>query len=69
MKVKHMHIHERQIVDWKSPAAQLNSYRDVTAIRRSEAADDPFAVLGDFYPAEALEEMQRHYHGAEVVCA
>jgi len=61
MKVKHFHLHDRQIVDWKSPGAQLHSYRDVTAIRRSEAVPDPFAVLAEFYPAEALEEMQRHY--------
>jgi hypothetical protein len=69
MKVKHMHIHERQIVDWKSPSAQLNSYRDVTAIRHSQTSDDPFTVLAEFYPAEALDEMQRHYIGAEAVCA
>ena len=70
MKVKHFHMHPRQIVDWKSPEAQLNSYRDVTAVRRSEAADDPFAVLGEFYPAEALDEMQAHYMGAKVgACA
>ena len=61
LKVKHMHLHSRQIVDWKSPGAQLHSYRDVTSIRRSEAVPDPFGVLAEFYPVEALEEMQRHY--------
>jgi len=61
MRVKHMHLHSRQIVDWKSPGAQLHSYRDVTSIRRSEAVCDPFAVLEGFYPAEALEKMRAHY--------
>ncbi len=69
MKVKHMHLHDRQIVDWKSADVQVHSYRDVTSIRRSEAVCDPFAVLEGFYPAEALDEMQAHYMGAEAVCA
>lgn len=61
MKVKHWWLHSRQIVDWKSPDVQVHSYRDATAMRQREIQDDPFAVLADFYPKEALEEMRRHY--------
>ena len=61
MVVKHFHLHDRQIVDWKSPGAQLHSYSDVTSIRRSESVCDPFGVLEGFYPVEALEEMRAHY--------
>jgi len=53
-------------VDWKSPGAQLHSYRDVTSIRRSEAVCDPFAVLEGFYPSVALEEMRAHYELSRV---
>lgn len=61
MKVKHWHLHDRQIVDWKSPDAQLHSYRDVTAFRQAATDDDPFSALAEFYPGEALDEMQQHY--------
>lgn len=69
MKVKHMHLHDRQIVDWKSSGVQLHSYRDVVSIRRSETTPDPFAVLAEFYPAEALDEMRAHYVDAAVARA
>ena len=65
-KVAHWHLHERQIVDWKTTGQQLNSYTDVTTVRRSRPVEDPFTVLAEFYPAEALDEMERHYHAAKV---
>lgn len=56
-----LHLHDYQIVDWKSPGAQLNTYGDVTTVHRPGEQRDPYIELADFYPAEALEEMRQHY--------
>ncbi len=61
LKVRHWHMNERQIVDWKSPDEQLNEYRAVTAMRHSDKDHDPFTVLARHYPAEALDEMRDYY--------
>lgn len=66
MRVEHRHLHDRQIVDWKSPGEQLNSYRDIAARRRCVGQDDPFTELAGLYPDEALEEMAAHYARALV---
>lgn len=60
LRIVHADLHDRQIVDWKSPSEQLNSYGDVGRRIRS-TTPDPFSVLADFFPAEALEEMREHY--------
>jgi hypothetical protein len=60
MRIRHHHIHEHQIVDWKSPNEQLNTYESLRVFRGSAGAD-PFETLADTYPAEALEEMREHY--------
>lgn len=60
MRVEHRHLHDHQIVDWKSPAEQLNSYAELGVFRAASTAD-PFEALADVYPAEALEEMREHY--------
>ena len=57
-------MHARQIVDWKSPGTQLNSYDDVTGIHRGRTVGDPFQALAGIYPDEALEEMAGHYEQA-----
>jgi hypothetical protein len=50
----------RQIVDWKSSAdEQVNPYESLKA-HRAVATGDPFVELADWYPAEALREMQHH---------
>ncbi len=67
LKIEHWHLHNRQIVDWKTRGQQLNSYQTVTAMRRSEADQDPFVALAEHYPAEALEEMHDHYFEAKVL--
>lgn len=63
VKVMHVDIDPRQIVDWKTPGAQLNEYEQV--MRRhsvnSEAGSDPFDELDPFFPSEALDEMWAHY--------
>lgn len=60
MRISHMHLHERQIVDWKTTGEQLNRYSD---LRRhpGHVVADPFEALAGFYPAEALEEMAAYY--------
>jgi hypothetical protein len=62
-------IHPFQVVDWKSPTEQLNSYQDVRVFKSADDLNDPFAVLADHYPAEALEEMRGVYAGRALVAA
>lgn len=61
LKVRHCHVHDQQIVDWKTPGVQLHSYCDVTALHQPRSLGDPFTVLAGIYPDEALEEMRCHY--------
>jgi hypothetical protein len=37
MKVVHHHLHDHQLVDWKSPSEQLNSYGQLAAVHRAGA--------------------------------
>lgn len=60
--VRYRETHPFSVVDWKSPGMQLNTYEMCTGFRQEEL-DDPFAVLADVYPAEALEEMRGVYAG------
>ncbi len=62
------HLHDYQIVDWKSRDEQLNPYENVTALRKSSVETDPFAALAPHYDADALEEM-RAYYGLRVEVA
>ena len=52
--------HPYQIVDWKSDGDQLNSYAACCNFRRGQSLD-PWEVLVDRYPAEALDEMRAVY--------
>lgn len=61
VRLQHVGIDPRQIVDWKSPAAQLNPYESLRAHRPLATASDPFVGLRGIYPAEFLDEMQAHY--------
>lgn len=63
LKVLHVPSDARQIVDWKSPDAQLNTYASLD-IHRSQQMGDPYAALADFFPAVALNEMRDHYLSA-----
>jgi hypothetical protein len=69
LEVRHWHLHARQIVDWKTPGLQLNSYKEVTAIHGASSPADPFEVLADCYPAEALDEMRAYYADLALVAA
>jgi hypothetical protein len=59
MRVEHAISDPLQIVDWKS-SEQLNSYDEVQRWRSTERGD-PFDMLADVFPAEALEEMSAYY--------
>ncbi len=61
MQVAHRHLHDRQIVDWKSDREQLNSYGSIAARHRIRETTDPFEALAGIYPAEALDEVREHY--------
>lgn len=65
MRVRHFETSPRWIVDWKTSGEQLNPFEAVTRLRLSTHQGDPFEELADFYPAEALEEMQQHYFGVK----
>lgn len=61
LNVVHREIDPRQIVDWKSADEQVTPYESIFARHRGEKQSDPFGVLADVFPAEALEEMAEHY--------
>lgn len=67
MRIMHHHLHNHQIVDWKSPREQLNSSEEL-AVFKAAVTCDPFDALDGVYPAEALDEMQAHY-SRELVAA
>jgi hypothetical protein len=67
-RVEHRSLNPLQIVDWKSPEAQLNPYDRIAARWRFRGSYEPFETLAGIFPAEALEEMQAHYE-REVVAA
>jgi hypothetical protein len=69
IRVEHRYLHDFQIVDWKSPAEQLNRYADLAAVYRAEVTADPFEALAGVYPAEALDEMRALYASRELVAA
>jgi hypothetical protein len=53
-------LHDRQIVDWKSPREQINSYAGVKQYAKVVAAD-PFEALADVFPSESLDAMRALY--------
>jgi hypothetical protein len=61
MRIMHHHLHDYQVVDWKSPVEQLNTYEQLATVHRGSEAQDPFVVLAGVYPDESLMDMQQHY--------
>jgi hypothetical protein len=68
INIMHHHLHDFQIVDWKSPVEQLNGY-DMLAGYRGRTVTDPFKALAGVYPQEALAEMQTLYAYRALVAA
>lgn len=66
--IEHRHLHDLQIVDWKSPAANLNSY-DTLGAFRGRTVDDPAGALAEHYPAEAVDAMIDLYASRQAVAA
>jgi hypothetical protein len=65
MRVQHRHLHDRQIVDWKTYGQQLNPYAMLTR-HPGIAAEDPFVELAGVFPEVALNAMRAHYDRALV---
>jgi hypothetical protein len=61
VRVLHREIDPRQIVDWKSPSEQVTPYENIFRRHRGSKRSDPFRVLRDVFPAQALDEMREHY--------
>jgi hypothetical protein len=59
--IDYRYLHDRQIVDWKTQAQQLNSYATAVRLRRVTRAPNPFEQLAGVYPAAALREMLTLY--------
>lgn len=62
LNIHHRAVDPFSIVDWKSAGENLNQYGDVAAKHKALETGDPFELLAGRYPAEALSEMQAHYH-------
>ena len=60
-RVTYGDLHARQIVDWKSPGEQMNTYRQISSMHRSVQHGTPFDLLKGLYPDQALEAMREHY--------
>lgn len=61
LRIEHRHLHDYQLVDFKTDGEQLNSYEEIGRRRRRAIGGDPFIQLAGFYPDVALEEMRLHY--------
>lgn len=61
LRVEHRHLHDRQIVDWKTSGAQLNNYDQVARRHRQDRHTDPFVELAGVYPDESIDAMRAHY--------
>jgi glycosyltransferase involved in cell wall biosynthesis len=59
---RYVDLHPFQIVDWKT-AENLNSYAACVGDRKFQAEEvgNPFSVLGEHYPREAIDEMRALY--------
>ena len=67
--VVHRRSDPMQIVDWKSPGQQVTRWADIVGRHHPEPAGDPFALLADRYPTDALEAMRAHYAARVPVAA
>lgn len=54
-------LHQWQIVDWKSPNEQLNSFDDIVARFRGGRGLSPYMALDNTFPRVALDEMRNLY--------
>jgi len=67
--VEHRHLHDRQIVDWKSPTEQVTPWDAIQRRHGMRIDADPFEQLAGVYPADLLAEMRAVYEAREQVAA
>jgi len=60
LRITHVEIDPRMIVDWKSPVDQINSY-DAVGMWKRAAVSDPWEQLAGLYDDDLLGEMRVHY--------
>lgn len=60
LRITHVEIDPRWIVDWKSPVDQINSY-DAVGMWKRAAVTDPWEQLAGLYDDDLLAEMRSHY--------
>jgi hypothetical protein len=64
LQISYRDVHALQIVDFKSPRENLNTYTELRRWRDRRASaviDDPWSELEDVYPLEAVAAMREHY--------
>jgi hypothetical protein len=54
-------LHHLQVVDFKSPAGQLNSYKACLRFTHARESENVWGELAEHYPDEAVEEMRAVY--------
>jgi len=67
--VEHRYLHDRQIVDWKSPDQQVTPWESIIGRHSSRIDTDPFDQLTGFYPEDALDAMRVLYAHRRLVAA
>lgn len=60
-RVAYVDLHPLQIVDFKSPDEQLNTYANCLAHREGDERRDPWFALAFCYPPEAIREARALY--------
>lgn len=61
VRVVHQETDPHMIVDWKTAGENVTPYQTVNKRHRPLTSEDPFEVLRDYFPDEALDEMAAHY--------
>lgn len=62
-------LHDLQVIDWKSEAGQLNSYKVCLRFTHARESDDVFGELSEFYQDSSIEEMREVYANAKPIKA
>lgn len=60
-RIEHRQSDPFQIVDWKSPGEQINSYEKIDAHHRAFVRGDPFELLRGHYDEVSLQAMAQLY--------
>lgn len=69
VRVYHLHLHDRQIVDWKTPGGNVTPFDRIAGRHKYTLDGDPFLALRGFYPDDHLAEMRELYASREILAA